>query len=128
MIGRLIACNVAREIEQRARDFYECVLPPVDIVRDGDTIQVMIDLPGFAKEEIRLTIRRNILSVRAARTDGERSGDVICRQRPAELNRRIRLPAHVREGEESVKLARYENGVLTVVVLVPRRGQDVTIE
>ena len=39
-----------REISNKSKEFYEFILPPVDIVEDANDLVVTIDLPGFAKK------------------------------------------------------------------------------
>lgn len=128
LIARLLADMTRKEIENRAREFYELVPPPVDMHLDGDSLTVVIDMPGFTKEEIQLTLRRNLLIVKASRSASESSGRTICRQRPDAISRIIRLPVHIREGDEGARSARYADGVLTVLIGIPKRGQDIAIE
>ena len=52
-----------KEIGNRSREFYEFVLPPVDIYEDGIELVVIVDLPGFQK--IYVNISKDILTLRA---------------------------------------------------------------
>jgi HSP20 family molecular chaperone IbpA len=58
---RHMAKEVMREIGNKSREFYEFILPPVDIYLKGNNLIVTIDVPGFKKEDIELSIRRNVL-------------------------------------------------------------------
>jgi len=90
----------------------------VDVAEYDDEFVVMADLPGFDREDIDLTVRGGVLSIRAEREissdEGDDAGAYLRRERRAESMRRsITLPAEVREDEAS---ATYANGVLTVTL------------
>lgn len=90
----------------------------VDIAEYDDEIAVMADLPGFETEDIDLTVRDGVLSIRAehevSHDERDDSGAYLRRERRAEsLRRSITLPAEVREDDAS---ATYANGVLTVTL------------
>ena len=42
-----MAKEVLKEIGNKSREFYEFVLPPIDIMLDDDNLIVTVDLPGF---------------------------------------------------------------------------------
>ena len=46
---RYMAKEVMKEIGNKSREFYEFVLPPIDIQFENDSIIVTVDLPGFDK-------------------------------------------------------------------------------
>jgi len=127
-LARSMTNEVMREIGNKSREFYEFVLPPVDMqVRDGN-ITVTIDLPGFEKKDVELRLDANILSISAEKPKREGDGSLICNQRPDVIDKRIRLPVSIRRGEESVESARFAEGVLTVVIPFARPGRDIAIE
>ena len=64
-IVKSMAKEMMKEIGNKSREFYEFVLPPVDMHLDDAKLTVIIDIPGFKKEEIKLTITENILSINA---------------------------------------------------------------
>jgi HSP20 family protein len=70
----------------------------VDIHEDGETVRVVADLPGVAKEAIDLTCDGKHLTIRAA---GNRR----------EYDERVHLPVRVDEHSAS---ATYNNGILEV--------------
>jgi len=121
-----MAKEVLKEIGNRSREFYEFVLPPIDIMLDEDTLIVTIDLPGFDKKDIKLRINGNILSINAKR-ETEHDGTMVWHQRPHEIDKKIRLPIDVKEGEEAVGSAKYLHGVLTLKIPI-KNGKDITIE
>ena len=118
--------EVLKEIGNRSREFYEFVLPPIDIMLDEDTLIVTIDLPGFDKKDIKLRINGNILSINAKR-ETDHDGTMVWHQRPHEIDKKIRLPIDVKGGEEAVGSAKYLHGVLTLKIPI-KNGKDITIE
>ena len=128
-IIRHMAKEAIREMSNKSREFYEFVLPPVDIHLDEKNLVVTIDMPGFNKNDIKLNIHRNILSINAEKKEnGAIQHDIICNQRPNKLDKKIRLPIRVKEGEEKVNSAKYENGVLTLKFPVENGGKNISIE
>jgi len=118
-----------REIGNKSREFYEFVLPPVDMRLEDNSLIVTIDIPGFNKEDIKLSIHRNILSINAEKKEkDEVKSGIICKQRPNVIDKRIRLPIRIKEGEEKVDSAKYANGVLTINISVNKRGKNISID
>ena len=39
--------EVIKEIGSKSREFYEFVLPPVDMIEENDNLIIKIDIPGF---------------------------------------------------------------------------------
>ena len=66
-VSRYVAKEIMKEIGNRSREFYEFVLPPVDIYEDGTELVVIVDLPGFQKKDIHVNISKDILTLRAKR-------------------------------------------------------------
>ncbi len=89
---------------------------PADVIDEGDRVRVVIDLPGFNKEDIEIYAEGNDLVVRAVRKEEEeeKKGNYLRRERRyGEVYRRIPLP----EGLEIDKAkANYNNGVLEIVI------------
>ena len=126
---KYMAKEMMREIGNKSREFYEFVLPPVDMAIDDKKLTVVIDMPGFDKKDINLSINRNILSINAEKnTSDEKKDNVICNQRPNVIDKKIRLPVHIKEGEEKVNSAKYSQGVLTITIPVTKKGKDISIE
>ena len=124
-----MAKEAIREIGNKSREFYELVLPPVDMRLEGNNLIVTIDIPGFNKEDIKLSIHRNILSINAEKKEkDEVKNGIICKQRPNVIDKRIRLPIRIKEGEEKVDSAKYTNGVLTIIISVNNRGKKISID
>lgn len=121
--------EVIKEIGNKSREFYEFVLPPIDMYRNENSLKIVIDIPGFNKDDIKLTLCEDILSIKAEKTiDEKESESLISNQRPNVIDKKVRLPIDIKEGEEKIESAKYENGVLTVVIPVQKHGKDITIE
>ncbi len=115
-IGGYVARELVKELDSRSRDFYEFVMPAIDMVEDGNDLVVTIDLPGFAKKDINLRITGNVLSIIAKREQAEILGTVYYRHRPLKIDKKVLLPISVKEEEKAagVGKATYENGVVTL--------------
>lgn len=122
-----MAKEMIKEIGNKSREFYEFVLPPVDMYLDNEKLTLLIDLPGFAKKDIKLSLDGNILSIQAHKEISDvKNQNIICNQRPNIIDKKIRLPIDLREVE--VSSAKYEHGVLTVIIPVKKHGKDISIE
>src|SRR4030066_860507 len=121
--------EMMREIGNKSREFYEFVLPPINMEKNDKTLTVIIDMPGFEKKDIKLSIHRNILSISAEKKISDEKKDyLICNQRPNIIDKKIRLPIHSKEGEEKVTSAKYSQGVLIITIPVTKSGKDISIE
>lgn len=121
-IGRYMARELAKEMDGRSREFYEFVMPAIDIIEEGNDLVVTIDLPGFAKKDINLRIIGNILYITAKREQAEPLGTVYYRHRPLKIDKRVLLPISFKEEkEEKVEgKAKYENGIVTLRIPMPK--------
>ena len=121
--------DVIKEIGNKSREFYEFVLPPIDMYLNDENIKIVIDIPGFTKKEIELSLCGDILSINAKKTIDEKELEsLISNQRPNVIDKKIRLPMEIKQGEEKIESAKYENGVLTLIILITKKGKDITIE
>jgi HSP20 family molecular chaperone IbpA len=119
--------EVIKEIGSKSREFYEFVLPPVDMIEENDNLIVKIDIPGFSKKEIKLSIHRNVLSINAKK-DEAITGTIIWKQRPAIIDKKIKLPMRIKEGEEQVNSAKYADGVLTITIPIKNTKKNIPIQ
>lgn len=126
---RSMAKEAMREIGNKSREFYEFVLPPVDMHLDDNKLIVIIDVPGFKKEDIKLSIYRNVLSIKAEKKEkSQAKDDVICKQRPNIIDKKISLPIRIKQGEEKVESAKYLDGVLVITIPVNTSGKNISID
>ena len=121
--------EMIKEIGNKSREFYEFVLPAIDMHLTDENLKVVIDIPGFSKKDIKLTLCGDILSIKAKKVIDEKdSKTLISNQRPNMINKKIRLPIEIKEGEEKIESAKYEDGVLILVIPVTKKSKNITIE
>jgi HSP20 family protein len=122
-LGQYMAKEAIRELGNRSKELYEFLMPAIDIVEDGNDLLIVIDLPGFAKKDIKLRIVGDILSINAKREPEENIGTVYYRQRPSVIEKKITLPISVSDDDEKVVgTANYVDGVVTLRVPIPMSG------
>ena len=121
--------EVIKEIGNKSREFYEFVLPPIDMYLNEKNLKIIIDIPGFAKDDIKLTLCGDILSIKAQKTTDEKESEtLISNQRPNVIDKKVRLPVYIKQGEEKIESAKYENGILTLIIPITKKGKDISIE
>lgn len=159
-----LAQEMTREIGAKTREFYEFVLPPIDMYVKDDSLIVAADMPGFEKKDVSVTLRGRVLRIQACKEreawldikedeGGHGSGDggeIICAQRPSFIDKRMRLPVSAAfrprrgtddgvgassEGEDKEEdkrqapTAKYEKGILTIVIPVrKRKGLEIDVK
>ena len=100
---------------------------PMDAYREGDKFVIHFDVPGVDASSVDLTVEKNVLTVSAERQwqPGENQ-EVVAAERPqGNFSRQLFLGENLDpEGVE----ARYENGVLTVVIPVAERAKPRKVE
>ena len=121
--------EMIKEIGNKSREFYEFVLPPMDMYLNEKNLKIVIDIPGFAKKDIKLSLCGDILSIKAEKIIDEKDlKTLISNQRPNMINKKVRLPIEIKEGEEKIESAKYEDGVLVLVIPVTKKSKNITIE
>jgi len=121
--------EMIKEIGNKSREFYEFVLPPIDMHLNDENLKVVIDIPGFSKKDIELSLCGGILSIKAEKVIDEKdSKTLISNQRPNMINKKVRLPIEIKEGEEKIESAKYQDGVLVLVIPVTKKSKNITIE
>lgn len=90
-------------------------------IRDmGESYLLFADLPGFCKEDIRLEVTEELLTVRAERKAEDEDSNFIRRERSCgSYSRSFRL----KDIDTEQITAKYENGVLTVTL--PKLREEV---
>ena len=112
-----MACSwLTRELGNFSREFYDYITPAIDIFEDENELVVKIDLPGYAKKDINLSIEEDILRIRAKKEPDEetRIGSIYYKQRPRQIDKSIVLPISTQDGTKVVGAAAYVDGVVTV--------------
>jgi len=121
--------EMIKEIGNKSREFYEFVLPPIDMHLNDENLKVVIDIPGFSKKDIELSLCGDILSIKAKKVIDEKdSKTLISNQRPNMINKKVRLPIEIIEDKEKIESAKYEDGVLVLVIPVTKKSKNITIE
>ena len=113
-VSRYVAKEIMKEIGNRSREFYEFVLPPVDIYEEGTELVIIVDLPGFQKKDIHVNISKDILTLRAKRVVEMESYTIHFSQRPSRIEKKIPLPYSIPEDDNAKSKADYTNGVLKI--------------
>ena len=99
----------------------------MDAYRRGDRFYVHFDLPGTRRDTIELSVEKNVLTVKAARSWPRETGDeVVASERPqGEFSRQLFLG----EGLDAERVdASYEDGVLTVTIPVAEKAKPRRID
>ena len=122
-----VAKEFFKEIDDKSREFFEFVLPPIDLHEENDNLIVTVDIPGFDKNDIKVSMNGNVLSINAEKKD-EKNGRVIMKQRPRVIDKKMRLPITVKEGEEKVNFAKYVDGVLTIEIPMTKKGKEISLD
>jgi HSP20 family protein len=120
--GQYMAKELMRELGNMSREFFEFVMPALDMYEDGSDLVILIDLPGFSKQDISLRILDNVLSISAKRQRNESTstGTVYFQQRPLYINKKVPLPIKVTEEDQVLGSATYVDGVVTLRIPIPR--------
>lgn len=120
--------HVARALRQFDADVART--PALDISEDDKTYAVTVDMPGVAKEAVKVRVEGRRVHIEtttaeaAAPTDGSR---VLYRERrAASYARSFSLPVEI---DQTQSQARFENGVLTLnlVKRVAENGGQLTV-
>jgi HSP20 family protein len=121
--------EVIKEIGNKSREFYEFVLPPIDMYLDENDLKILIDIPGFDKKDIKLILNADMLSIKAQKIiDEKKIESLILNQRPNVIDKKIKLPINIKQGEEKIKSEKYENGILTLIISITKKGKNISIE
>ena len=122
-----VAKEFFKEVDDKSREFFEFVLPPIDLHEENDNLVVTVDIPGFDKSDINVSMNGNVLSINAEKKDNK-NGRTIMRQRPRVIDKKMRLPITVKEGEEKVNSAKYADGVLTLEIPITKKGKEISLD
>ncbi|QDT71427.1 Hsp20/alpha crystallin family protein [Lacipirellula limnantheis] len=90
------------------------MMPALDVKETPNAVEVRVDLPGFAADDINVQLANNVLTVSGTREEEEKQENEAfhrIERRCGSFSRSVALP--VRVAEEKVD-AKFRNGVLTV--------------
>ena len=122
-----VAKEFFKEVDDKSREFFEFVLPPIDLHEENDNLIVTVDIPGFDKNDIKVSMNGNVLSINAEKKDNK-NGRTIMKQRPRIIDKKMRLPITVKEGDEKVNSAKYVDGVLTIEIPITKKGKEILLD
>jgi HSP20 family protein len=121
--------HVARVLRQFDVDADAARTPALDVSEDDKGYRVTVDMPGVAKEAVKVRVEGRRVSIETATeeatpTDGSRL--LYRERRAARYARSFSLPAEIDQGQSE---ARFENGVLTLnlVKRVVENGGQLTV-
>lgn len=103
-------------------------MPTMDVVENNGNIEVTAELPGMKKEDIKVTVKDNILSVSGERKQEEETKDKTFHRIEryyGKFCRSLELPAEV--DPDKVK-AVYKDGVLHISMVKPESAKPKQIE
>ncbi len=95
---------------------------PVDVREDENAVEVAASLPGFAKDDIDVSVEDGRLTIRAETSNAEeteRDGYVVRERHSGSFYRTLRLSDRV---DDAAATSRYADGVLTVTI--PKREES----
>ena len=117
---RVAPATLSRAIDHLFSDSHfadEPRVPALDVAESDTAYTLSFDLPGLAKDQLKVTVQGRRVSIEAKppvaaeAKEGER---VLYRERStAQYARTVSLPAEV---DQSTSTARFENGVLTLTL------------
>jgi HSP20 family protein len=91
--------------------------PAMDVVETDAAYTVVLDVPGVAKDQLKVTVegrRVDVETVEAAAPEAKAGERVLYRERSAaRYTRTVSLPAEV---DQAASQARFDNGVLTLTL------------
>jgi len=102
--------------------------PSVNFWTSQDSVVMSAELPGLAEQDIELTVKDTMISIRGTYPEPETGDDVTWhrRERPAgSFLRSIELPFRIEPDQVD---ARFENGVLTVEMKRPEDDKPKKIQ
>lgn len=103
------------------REKCACGCVQANISEDENQYRIDLSVPGFSREEIKISLEKNVLSIKSEKKSGEEEEKYIRREfGTADFERRFILPKHVDTDKIS---ATAENGILGIVI--PKKEQVV---
>ncbi len=93
-----------------------CWSPAVDIMERDNSYAINLDMPGFERDNLKISVQEDVLTVSAERERQEPEREDLYRyfERPSgKISRSFRLPASVNTQNIS---ANYKNGVLMLEI------------
>jgi HSP20 family protein len=95
--------------------------PAVDINETKDTFEIVVEVPGVVKEDLKVSIRQNILSVSGKRLVASPEGKrhIVAEIPHGEFSRKFKLPSSVNVDTVTTE---HVNGILRITL--PKQEQS----
>jgi len=94
----------------------DAFVPHMDMAEGKNEVVVTIELPGVNKEDVKISLEKDLLSISGERKGSAKAGDVktITSERPSgKFSRTVRLPYEIEASAVGAELA---DGLLTVTL------------
>jgi HSP20 family protein len=124
---RAAPATLSRALDHLLNDRYptaapsaEPRVPPLDVMESDAAYTLTLDIPGLSRDQVKVTVQARRLSVEAGAAESSQAKEgerVLYRERATPYYARtVSLPSEV---DPSTSTARFDNGVLTLVL--PKR-------
>ena len=100
--------------------------PNIDVLQRDNDLVIRVELPGVEPDEVDVTIQNNVLTISGVvreEREEERQGYLVRERRTGAFRRSLQLPQEV---DESAVVARFDNGVLEIVLEGAAASQEPT--
>jgi len=119
----------------KTQEFYEFVMPPIDMFVLDDAVVILADMPGFGSTDIKVGLKLGgrVVRIVARKEKTDTDENLILAQRPRVIDKKIRLPDiymvpdEVDKGKRRLQYptATYQSGVLQIRVPMPTNNAAV---
>jgi HSP20 family protein len=102
--------------------------PPVDVAEHDDAYEVKVELPGVSKDDVKITMQNNILTIRGEKkqeSESKNSGYHRMERTYGAFQRSFTLPSSVRADKVD---AAYKDGILTITLPKAEEAKPKQIE
>lgn len=99
--------------------------PAVNTYRTGNDLTFEVAAPGYSKENLNVSVDRNILTIQGASTREERQGAMRTEFETTTFTRTFTLPA---DADPTTLTASYADGILTVNASLVDSSKTLTID
>jgi len=99
--------------------------PAVNTYRTGNDLIFEVAAPGYSKENLNVSVDRNVLTIQGASTREERPGAMRTEFETTSFTRTFTLPT---DADPSTLTARYTDGILTVNASLVDSSKTLTID
>jgi len=99
--------------------------PAVNTYRTGNDLTFEVAAPGYSKENLSVSVDRNVLTIQGVSTRVDREGAVQTEFETASFTRTFTLPS---DADPSALTARYSDGILTVSASLVDSRKTLTVD